>query len=102
MAKLKRNKAYFEWRDKVLERDKGCVICGRTGKMLNCHHLIPRNFKLFSLDIDNGIILCAHHHTLGMYSAHKHPFWFYKWMKQNRPDLLQASLTRMEVIENGV
>lgn len=79
-------KAHKEWRQKLLDRDGGCIICGETEKRLASHHLIPecKKFSKYALDPNNGVILCPTHHLWGIMSAHKHPFWFSRWMRINR------------------
>ena len=75
-----------EWRQKVIERDKCCAICLRSDVRLNVHHLIPKQFEKFRYDVNNGIVLCTHHHTLGKFSPHKNAIWFAKWLYNNKRD----------------
>lgn len=79
------NKALKLWAVSVKARDNNkCVICGST-KMLNAHHIIPRQDKNFNLDIDNGISLCPSCHRFSfVISAHHNPFIFYLWFQENR------------------
>lgn len=53
-----------EWRDTVFARDRyTCQVCGEKGGELNAHHLDC--YALFpekSLDVDNGVTLCANCH----------------------------------------
>ena len=88
-------KLHAEWRAKVLARDGCCQICGKSDGMLNAHHLIPKEFKIWRWDVRNGIILCVQHHTLGKFSAHKHPIWFTSWLSKNRPDILYEVIERI-------
>ena len=100
---MKRDSNYMKWRDAVLARDGGCVVCPEYKKKLkncNVHHIIPKNFIQFALNVDNGIGLCPSHHTLGRYSAHKHPIWWVKWMRRNRLGTLQLAEDRMEDIDD--
>ena len=76
------------WRDHVLYRWPSCAICGKTDGRLNAHHLIPREFKEFRWDVDNGMTLCVSHHTFGKLSAHKNPMWFVMWMHKYQRDRL--------------
>lgn len=41
-----------------------CAVCGKMGAN-DAHHLIGRVHTLYRWDIDNGVCLCAYHHTLG-------------------------------------
>ena len=78
------------WRAGVLLKDNGyCQICGpdKYNKVLNAHHLIPKEFKEYRWDVDNGMILCVNHHTLGRFSAHKNPFWFVHWLGAHKPKI---------------
>ena len=101
--KRKYNKEHKSWRNKVLHRDCDCCqICGKEGKFLNCHHLIPANFNRYTYDTNNGIILCAGCHTLARFSAHKNPLWFTKWMAKNRPQLYWLAMDRLRKLENDI
>jgi len=74
------NKLDKEWaiRVKILYDNK-CAVCGET-KMLNAHHIIPREDKLFRHDTRNGIALCPKHHKFSFeLSPHKNPFMFFRW-----------------------
>lgn len=102
---MKRNREYMIWRDAVLARDGGCAVCPehkRKLKHCNAHHIIPKNFIKFALNVDNGIGLCPSHHTLGRYSAHKHTIWFYQWMRTERPEILLLALKRMQEVEDAL
>lgn len=96
MAKRKWSKEHKEWRAKLLDRDKGCIVCGKEGKYLNAHHLIPENFSEYEFCISNGVILCPTCHTLGKWSAHKNPIWFADWLKYNRPKLFDLAELRLK------
>ncbi len=93
---MKRDKSYVKWREAVIKRDKECVICGAGPKYLNIHHIIPKNFTKFALNIANGITLCPHHHTLGKWSAHKNPIWFSDWLEKNRKGTYWLARDRLE------
>ena len=100
---MKRDKNYLIWRENVINRDKCCQICKKNGKNndgkgLNAHHLIPRNFKMYAYDVDNGLTLCAGCHTLAKYSAHKHPIWFSRWLRINRNPTYMQVINRIKDI----
>ncbi len=99
---MKRDKIYLHWRFLVMRRDGNhCVMCDKGPKGINVHHLVPKNFEKWELDVENGISLCPTHHTLGKHSAHKNPIWFYEWMLKNRPDQLGLAIRRLcEVSED--
>ena len=93
----RRGREYKEWRFLVLKRDENqCVICGHGQKYLNAHHIVPKNFLKYALEVDNGITLCPHCHTLGKWSAHKNPIWFTEWLRINRPKTLILAKERLE------
>ena len=85
------------WRTAVLEKDKHCQICGpsKFNKVLNAHHLLPKEFNEFRWLLDNGMILCVRHHTLGKFSAHKNPVWFTLWLAKNKPDVYWTTMKRV-------
>jgi len=89
--KRERNKKDKEWKKKVKENWKECVVCGDKYK-LNAHHIIPKEVKDFRWDIDNGIAVCATHHKWSReISAHKNPFIFYKFLETNEKAKEQLS-----------
>lgn len=91
---------YKQWRDAVKERDGyKCVVCGKNDGIRAAHHLIPKNFKRFRTLLTNGVTLCVQHHTFGKFSAHKNPFWFEMWMKENMPVTLLETKIRIKELE---
>ena len=56
-------KEYNIWKQTVLEQDNyECQMCG-SKENLHCHHIIPIKLEpMFSLDPNNGIVLCKHCH----------------------------------------
>jgi hypothetical protein len=63
------------WREAVILRDGSiCVYPGcKKTEHLNAHHIYSRSRKSFRWDTENGVSLCAFHHSLGNDSAHKSP-----------------------------
>jgi len=57
-----------------------CEYCGTSIKQLHSHHLFTRSRKSTRWDVHNGICLCASHHVLGNFSAHKSPLEFTEWL----------------------
>lgn len=60
--------AWFELKEKILERDEYvCRQCG-TSENLSVHHIVPRRYKyLVEFDIDspnNLISMCWNHHGM--------------------------------------
>lgn len=94
-------KAHREWRQKLIDRDKGCIICGKDA-FIAAHHLIPYEFKEYQYESDNGVMLCPTHHSFGSFSAHKNPFWFYEWMLDNRAEILGIALRRLMELGNQI
>ena len=72
-----------EWAKAVKERDGyRCQYCG-SKDYLNSHHIFSRNNLTTRHDIDNGITLCAKHHTFSNeFSAHKTPTEFTFWLQK--------------------
>ena len=64
---------------KLRARNK-CEYCHKpTG--LNSHHIYSRSKKSTRWDVENGISLCASHHTLSStFSAHKTSIEFVEWL----------------------
>jgi len=64
------------WRSAVIERaGHKCEYpdCKVNATQLHAHHFYTRRIVPLRYDIDNGLCLCATHHTLGAYAAHKDP-----------------------------
>jgi hypothetical protein len=68
---------------KLYDNNK-CAYCGKT-TYLNSHHIFSRTNRSTKYDLNNGITLCAGHHTLSStFSAHKTPAEFIEWIKEKR------------------
>jgi hypothetical protein len=87
LQKRESNKKYKEWGLAVKGRDgKACIVC-KDIKMLNAHHIIPREIPEFRWDIDNGISLCPRHHKFSFkFSAHRNPLAFLIWFAYNHDE----------------
>ena len=60
---------------------------GDCSHQLDAHHLISRKLGSTRHCIENGIILCASHHTISdTMSAHGAPLAFADWMQEHRRD----------------
>lgn len=60
---------------------------GDCSYQLDAHHLISRKLGSTRHCIENGIILCASHHTISdTMSAHGAPLAFADWMQEHRRD----------------
>ena len=54
----RRGNVYSRWREKILEKNPACVVCGSTTN-LEVHHIIPVEFSPeLVLCETNGITLC--------------------------------------------
>ena len=84
--KQEEREKFRHWSKTVRERDNNeCQICG-SSYMLNAHHLIPRQFKDYAFNSDNGISLCPKHHKFSrVISAHNNPLAFMIWFSMARP-----------------
>ena len=61
-----------------------CEYCG-TNRGLNSHHIRSRTNYSTRFSLDNGVCLCAFHHTLSpRFSAHKTPCEFTDRIKETR------------------
>lgn len=73
---------------------KKCAYC-HTDKNLNSHHLFTRTNYSTRYDLDNGICLCAWHHTLSSkFSAHKTPLEFAERFKEKKGEEFYNNLRR--------
>lgn len=64
------------WREAVIERaGRRCEYpeCAVKTTQLHAHHFYTRRIVPLRYDIENGICLCAYHHTMGAFAAHKDP-----------------------------
>lgn len=77
---MKLTKEDKEWAKAVKERDGNkCAVCGTT-KLLNAHHILPREIKELRHTLWNGITLCPKHHRFSReLSAHQNPVAFWLW-----------------------
>ena len=66
-----------------LKADNQCEYCHKT-EGLNSHHVFSRSNYPLRWDMDNGVCLCALHHILGSFSAHKAPLEFAEFIKKLR------------------
>ena len=91
MNKLKQKKKLenYMWkkmREIIINRDKGCIVCGST-EMINVHHLIPKNHKLLKYNPLNLVALCSLHHRYSFeISAHQNPILFNLFLIGKYPD----------------
>ena len=58
--------------------------CTFKSNVLNAHHFVSRKAGRTKYMVENGVCLCASHHTLGLKSAHQSPYWFEDEMKKVR------------------
>lgn len=86
------------WSEKIREKGR-CEICGQT-ETLNAHHIVGRRNHALRWSLQNGVCLCAKHHTFAKESAHQDPEWFHDWLEENRhQDLLQLREERGMVLK---
>lgn len=54
------------WKKRLLKRDKRCLNCGESRRVLlqGCHLKSRAQFPELAIDLDNGVILCANCHLL--------------------------------------
>ena len=86
------------WAEEVKHRDASCVICQKT-KMLNAHHIIPREILETRYNLLNGISLCPSHHRFSRkLSAHQNPLAFFMWMVRNRQEQIEYLMKKCNTI----
>jgi len=88
--RLKLKKLDTEWAKAVKNKyNNKCALCGNE-KLLNAHHIIPREIKETRHMIENGVALCPKHHKFDKtYSAHRNPLWFIIQLEKVCPDDLR-------------
>lgn len=101
-----------------------CQYCGkwRDEVQIHSHHLFTRSRRATRWDIDNGIALCASHHTLSSeFSAHQCGQEFFMWLEELRwrewietlskksqkiikvtPDMIQEKIKEFELFKNWI
>ena len=86
------------WSKAVRERDRRCLVCGKTD-YLAAHHFIRRGVKATRLALENGITLCPAHHTFNHeFSAHRTPESFKRWFEKEYPDRAKAMRKREQTM----
>lgn len=87
--KAERLRMHKEWADKVKERDGyKCFVCGKEDKLLNAHHLLPKErYPSLKYDVLNGISLCVRHHKFGKCSPHLDPIPFFEVFRAKKPTI---------------
>ena len=88
LGTLKR-KALKLWALQVKEIHKNrCAICG-SPDTLNSHHIEDKCNYALRYDVINGICLCAGCHNFRKNSAHRSTIFFYEWLLENRPQVIE-------------
>jgi len=84
LERRKRNKLDKEWKEKVKQEfNNQCIICSKN-EIIHCHHIIPRENKLFRHQVLNGVTLCPLHHKYSFeISAHKNSLAFLLFYQTN-------------------
>ena len=76
MRPVSDKKLISTWAQAVKERaGYKCEVadCNVRATQLHAHHVFHRSHANLRYEIDNGLCLCAQHHSLGSFSAHKDP-----------------------------
>lgn len=64
-----------------------CPICGKRGRNLNSHHLIPRQHEATRYSMENGICLCHDcHQFCPDQSPHQNAAGFLLWLELHQPE----------------
>ena len=97
-----KNRLLKLWRDKVrlLNRYR-CAVCGDADRILDAHHIEPKELcPALRYDPRNGILLTKSHHKFGKDSFHRSPVWAAEWLKAHRPKQYQYVLDhRQDVVD---
>ena len=103
MNKKEKAKLDKDWKIAIKKRDTYCQVCGpdKINKVLNVHHQIPKSFLEVRWDLDNGMLLCFQHHSLGRWSAHQNPVWFSKWLVEHKYKTYCWISDKLEELEYG-
>ncbi len=85
-ARTLRNKADALWKEAIRHRAGGkCEVCGKSGGVLQAHHIFTREIYHLRHQLENGILLCFTHHTGSpQESAHQNPDNFREWLCEKR------------------
>ena len=81
-----------------------CAICGDP-ENLNSHHIEPRTSNaVLRWDALDGISLCVTHHKYGKDAAHKSTIFFYEFIKEKVPNVIEhiKPLRHIELKANKV
>jgi 5-methylcytosine-specific restriction endonuclease McrA len=79
-----------------------CALCGKT-EGLQAHHIISRSNHAVRWNLDNGVALCALHHTFGnKLSAHKTPMEFSMKLLELRGDEWYKDLRAMSIFPDAM
>jgi hypothetical protein len=101
-----RRKADKLWSAKVKEiNGYKCAITGtdESREMLNSHHIEDKTNLALRWDVINGICLSVGTHKFRKDSAHKSTVWFYEWLLENRPKVIEyVKAHRNDNIKNTV
>jgi len=94
------------WRT-VGKENAVCEICATLPPnerinytQLHCHHLIGRLSQATRYSLENRIILCSYHHSLGDFSAHNRPEWFRGWLKEHKPEQYEFMIEHQHDLKN--
>lgn len=76
-----------------------CEYCGKRS-YVQSHHIFSRGNKATRWDVQNGVALCAGHHTLSAkFSAHKTPTEFHIWLEEKKGE---EFISILRIKANGV
>jgi hypothetical protein len=91
------NQADKLW-SQIIHIENHCAVCGKIGKGLNAHHLLPKHYyRWLRHDLRNGILLCPFCHMFsGKSAAHMNSIWFCNWLMINRKEQWEWCLERLE------
>ena len=88
-SKYWKTKADKEW-GRIIHLEESCLVGGNCAGPLQAHHLISRGKVLTRHEVENGVLLCAFHHTFSTEcSPHAAPIQFTEFLRLYYPEKIE-------------
>jgi len=68
----------------MIARRGMCEYCDISDETLSGHHILGKINRSVRWNLDNMCLLCANHHVIGNFSAHRSPNDFKNWIIEIR------------------
>lgn len=100
IRKVRISKFDKEWSKRAREDTPFCAFCGQQ-QNLAAHHIVRRSVKSTRLLLINAVVLCPSHHVFNhLFSAHRTPEAFKKWVTKQYPDRMKTLKKRERIMMN--